>query len=437
MRGMTLYLKMAARNIIKYGRRSLQSAAAIFFGVFFVALMGAFMAGLAARISQDFITGEGHVVAMAPGYAERRDMMPLNRLVGGAGAACQALRSAAPGIVAFASLYAPGLVSRGGRPGDARMAGDPAAADGSAAVLCAGVMPYFEGAVNPALGSVRQRLTAGRFFEKSGQRGMILSDKKASAIGASPGDTVIFLCSDKFSSFSLIELTLLAVFSGDEFSAEYTCLMDLASLQLVTGAEDEAAQIAAFAVDAGGSPLEARKAAEPVRALEARAVELGLAAERWDAASGVMTSMLSFLDTFMVIAYVLFAIVAVVGITNSILLSVQDRMRDFGTLRAIAFTGGGVCAIIAVETLLLGAGASFLGTLAAWGASAYFQSHGIPIAHLASEVGAAFPAELNTVTEPLRLLTSFTAGTLIPVLAALYPMELVRKMSVREALGFI
>jgi putative ABC transport system permease protein len=436
MSGLILYVKMAARNLLKYWRRSLQSAAAIFLGVFLVALVGAFMAGLGARISQDFITGEGHLVVMAPGYAERREMMPLNRLVGGAEAACRALRAAAPGTVAFASLYAPGLVSLGGSPGEAPAGADPAAGE-SAAVLCAGVMPWFEGAGNPALTAVRQRLAGGSFFEPSGQRGMILSDKKAAAIGACPGDTVIFLCADKFSSFSLIELTLLAVFSGDEFSAEYSCLMDLASLQQVTGAENEAAQLAAFVVDESGTPLEARQAAEPVRAIEARAAELGLVAERWDQASGVLTSMLGFLDTFMVIAYVLFAIVAVVGITNSILLSVQDRIRDFGTLRAIAFSGRGVSAIIAVEALLLGAGASLLGTLAAWGASAYFHSHGIPIAHLSSEVGAVFPAELNTVTEPLRLAASFAAGTLIPVLAALYPIGLVRKMSIREALGFI
>jgi putative ABC transport system permease protein len=437
MRNIALFVKMAARNLIKYGRRSAQSAAAVFVGVFFVALAGAFLAGFAFQITQDFITAGGHVVVMAPGYAERREMMPLNRLIQGAEEARRALESAVPGVNAFASLYAPGLVSRGGKPEDSL--GDSAVSqeNGSEGVLCAGVMPYAADSVNPALASVSGRIVSGRFFEGSAERGMILSDKTASAIGVKPGNTVIFLCSDAFSSFSMIELPLLGVFAADEYSEEFSCIIDLESMQLVTGAEDAAAQIAAYAVDGDGIPLEPRSAAATVRAVETRAVGLGLSAERWDAASGTMAAMLGFLDTFMVIAYVLFAVVAVVGIMNSILLSVQDRIRDFGTLRAIAFTGSGVSAIIAAEALLLGACASFLAVLAAWGASVYFEHHGIPMGQIMKGVWSTFPAELTTRTDLRQLLMSFAAGTIIPALAALYPMGMVRKMSIREALGFV
>lgn len=252
-----------------------------------------------------------------------------------------------------------------------------------------------------------------------------------------PGNTVIFLCSDAFGSFNMIELPLLGVFAADEYSEEFSCIIDLESMQIVTGAEDAAAQIAAYAVEGDGIPLEPRKAAGQVRAVEAKAIGLGLSPERWDAASGTISAMMGFLDAFMVISYVLFAVVAVVGIMNSILLSVQDRIRDFGTLRAIAFTGSGVSTIIAIEALLLGACASLLAVLVAWGASAYFERHGIPIGQIMKGVWSSFPAELNTLTDPRQLLISFAAGTLIPVLAALYPMGMVRKMSIREALGFV
>jgi len=437
MRNIALFVKMAARNMVKYGRRSAQSAAAVFIGVFFVALAGAFLSGFAFRITQDFITAGGHVVVMAPGCAERREMMPLNRLIRGAGEARQALESAAPGVNAFASLYAPGLVSKGGEPEDAADDSAVSQENGSEGVLCAGVMPYAVESENPALSSVRGRITSGRFFEGPGERGMILSGKTASAIGVEPGNTIIFLCSDAFGSFSMIELPLLAVFTADEYSEEFSCIIDLESMQLVTGAEDAAARIAAYAVDGDGIPLEPRSAAATVRAVETRAVELGLSPERWDAASGTIAAMVGFLDAFMVIAYVLFAVVAVVGIMNSILLSVQDRIRDFGTLRAIAFTGSGVSTIIAVEALLLGACASFLAVLAAWGSSAYFERHGIPMGQMMKGVWSSFPAELTTRTDFRQLLMSFVAGTIIPVLAALYPMGMVRNMSIREALGFV
>lgn len=429
MQKIILLLKMAARNIVKYGRRSVQSAAAVFLGVFFVGLAGAFMSGFASGITRELITEGGHVVITAPGYAERREMMPLNRLIPGVEAARRELANAAPGVNAFASLYAPGLVSRGGKPEDT-LEGE------STTVLCAGIMPFAAGIANPAVSSVRDRVKAGRFFGPAGDRGIVLSDKTATTIGAVPGNTVIFLCSDAFGSFSMIELPLLGVFSADAFAGEFSCLMDLESLQSATGAADEAAQITAYAIDGAGALLEPRKAAAPVRAIEAKAIGMGLAAERWDAASGSVTAMINFVGVFMVISYVLFGVVAVVGIMNSILLSVQDRVRDFGTLRAIAFSGNGVSAIIIVEALLLGAGASLLGTLAAWGVSGYFQVHCIDLSYM-SEVTAAYPAEIRTVTDPLQFLLSFVAGALIPVIASLYPVGMIRKMSIREALGFV
>ncbi len=437
MRTIGLFIKMAARSLVKYGRRSAQSAAAIFLGIFFVALAGSFMSGFSFRIIQDFIAAQGHVVVTAPGYAERREMMPLNRLIQRAEAARLAVESAAPGVSAFASLYAAGLVSKGGEPENVTDEGAEARNNESTAVLCAGVMPRAAGAANPALDSVHGRVTSGRFFEGSGDKGMALSETTAAEIGAAPGDTVIFLCADAYNSFNMIELPLLAVFSGDENSEQFSCIMDLESMQLVTGVEGAAAQIAAYVMNNKGMPLEPRGAAASVAAVEKAAAGLGLTPERWDSASGTIAAMIAFLDTFIVITYVLFAVVAVVGIMNSILLSVQDRIRDFGTLRAIAFTGRGVSAIIAMETLLLGAFASLLAVLAAWGASAYFERHGIPLGNMLEGVWSSYPAELNTRTDLGQLLMSFAAGTIIPILAALYPMRMMRKMSIREALGFV
>ncbi len=432
-----LFVKMAARNILKYRRRSLQSAAAIFLGVFFVMLAGAFISGMSADMITNFITMEGHAVVRTSGYAERREMMPLDRLIPRSEEARKAFRSEAPRVNAFASLFAPGLVSKGGKPGEEPDA--PGVSESqSAVVLCAGVMPFDEGAFNPALDDVRKKLTAGRFFQGSSDRGMVLSGKAASTIGVSPGDTVIFLCSDKYDSFNMIELPLLGVFRMDEYSAEFSCVMDLPSMQVVTGVEDEAAQIAVYAMDREGVPTPPSQAEGAVHAAASKAVGLGLELEPWNDASKSTAAIMGFLDASMAIMYVMFAVVAVVGITNSILLSVQDRIRDFGTLRAISFTGSGVTAIIAVEATLLGMAASLLGAFLAWGISAYFQLHGIPLPH---NIGAIqpglYPQVIRPVMEPGRLLAGIVVGTLVPLLAALPPMLMVKKMSIREALAFL
>ncbi len=238
MRSLALFLRMAVRNMATYKRRSLQTAVTVFLGIFFVALADAFMVGFAAGITRDFITEGGHVVAAAPGYAERREMMPLDRLIAGADRAAEVLRAVRKDIRVFASLGAAGLVTRGARPAD-----PVTEQTESSVVLCVGVAPEPSGSPNPATDQVRKRMESGRFLTGT-EPGMVLARKTAQEIGAGVGDMVVFLCSDKYSGFSAIELPLVGVVDSDSSFAGVTCYVDLESMRTVLGAPGEAAQLA-------------------------------------------------------------------------------------------------------------------------------------------------------------------------------------------------
>lgn len=80
------------------------------------------------------------------------------------------------------------------------------------------------------------------------------------------------------------------------------------------------------------------------------------------------------IDTVLVVALVLLAasvLVAVVGVSNTLALSVFERRREAALLRAMGMTRGSVGAMVTLEALLMAAVAlvlgSGLGALFAWG----------------------------------------------------------------------
>jgi putative ABC transport system permease protein len=425
MRRFALYLKLAAKNAVKYRRRTLQSGLAIFLGVLLVALADAYVAGFSAQILEGFVADGGHLVASAPGYAARAEMMPLDKSITDSEQAGKALRSASPALRVYASIRTAGLVSPADGSGD------------SATIVCSGIEAYDRSLLSPALAELARGMVAGSFLPPQG-RGMVLSDQVARRIGAVPGDRLVFLCADRYDSFSAGELELLGVYAGKpSFSAE-AGYVDLESLRAIVGLEGEASQLTVYALDPGtGAVLDPRGASGPVAAAEAKAEAMGLEATRWDEASKAIASMLGFMDAFMYIICAMFAVVAVVGIANSVLISVQDRIRDFGTLRAIAFTRGEVSLMIVAEVLFVGAIASALAVGIAAAVALYLQDNAVALPRAVTDVAGWMPRDLRPLARPLRLAAIFAGGVLVPPLASLYPIGMIRRMSVREALGYV
>lgn len=103
-------------------------------------------------------------------------------------------------------------------------------------------------------------------------------------------------------------------------------------------------------------------------------VYLGAATER--------ASYAQVIDTVLVVVLVLLAasvLVAVVGVSNTLALSVFERRREAALLRAMGMTRGSVGAMVTLEALLMGAVAlvlgNVLGAFFAWGGVSSLVSH--------------------------------------------------------------
>ena len=287
------------------------------------------------------------------------------------------------------------------------------------------------------LSDARSAIVEGHYFLDPSERGALLDEKFARRLGLAVGDSLILLGNDAYGSFSMMETKIIGVVREASLPEGTGCVVDLASFAPVFGLEGKAAAISLWFVSGDAmKPLGSKAEPAAVRAVMAALKgNANLEVRPFSAISSSYAAMFEFLDIFLAGMMAIFVIVAGVGMTNAILLSVQDRVRDLGTLRAIALSSRQAGALIYAETLITSLAAALaalgLGMLTIW----ILQSSGLGIRFEFSEIGANFPDSIRPQLFPMRLLAISAMSALFPLLAAALPARGARKLTIRECLS--
>ena len=110
------------------------------------------------------------------------------------------------------------------------------------------------------------------------------------------------------------------------------------------------------------------------------------------------------------------------GLTNTLLMSVLDRVRDFGVLLAIGMYRRRLFALIILESLFLSFTGGIIGVALGWIATQYFRSHGIDLSNFSAGLSSyGIPSLLYPLIRPALYGTLTIMMICTSVLAALYP----------------
>jgi putative ABC transport system permease protein len=442
MRGFSVVVILAFRNVFKYGRRSAGTFAVVFIGILAIAYAEAFMNGFSDKLVSGFAVAGGHLRVSARGYAARRATCPLDRVVADPGALLAAAAAAAlepsraagkaprfARVEAVPLLRAPCALRASGAPRDSDAGGG---IELSANLYLAGADARPGGTLAPPFEA--SPLAAGR-YPSAGERGLVLSASSASRLDAELGERIVVLASDAFGSFGAAELPLLGIAKGAPGPEEG--LLDLDSMRDLLGIPSGASELVLYLVDSAARPVDPRLVAPELASMQAAVAASGLEAERWDQSSSAVPAMLRLFDSFALVLFAIFAAVAGTGVANSVMLSIQDRTRDFGTLRAIAFSRRWVEAIVALETLMIGAAASISAAAISWASIAAMGEGGIRLSRDIRGISTWMPEAIAARVDPASLALIVVAGCAFPLLAAAYPLLALGRMRIREALGYI
>jgi putative ABC transport system permease protein len=267
-------------------------------------------------------------------------------------------------------------------------------------------------------------LLAGRQLHDADTFGILLGKGIARTLRLNPGDTVTLLANTPEGALNSLEFEVVGVFGS--FSREY----DDRAVRIPLAAAQEL-----VATPGAHTLVFSLTRTEDTDGVVARVREAlagqGFEVQPWhELADFYNKSVDLYRRQFAVLQLIILAMV-LLGVANSINLSLYERTGEFGTMRALGRRSGGIFSLVILESALLGVLGAVVGVavgaLVGWVASTV----GIPMPPLPnSDVG--YTARIPIVADVV--LTAALVGLLAPGLASILPARRAAQMPVVEAL---
>jgi putative ABC transport system permease protein len=333
-------LKLAARNLARYGRRTLLTAGLIVLGIvavlLFVAVSGSFKGVVVAQITDSML---GHVQVHRRGYVASIDSLPLNlNLKPEQVRKVEQVLENMEDVVAWSPRVKLGAMFSNFTE--------------TTSIRLNGVLPEREGAAMPALG---ERLVAGSVANGLIERGkLLIPELLARGMKVSVGDTVVLVATNLDGSVNgkTFEVQgVLASATGPGGRDGYLHMDD--ARELLRMEEPEVSEIA---VRLGDLARVARVQAQLEQAfsdLRSSQGQPALEVHTWEALSPFanIANMIDLLDLFIRVMLVGIVLIAVM---NVMMMAVYERVREIGTIAAMGTPPGRILALFLSEGLLLG-----------------------------------------------------------------------------------
>lgn len=343
---------MAWRNVLRNRRRSALTAAGMALAVTICAAMMTFTNGMYGQIRDVLVTRTlAHVQVHHPEWPGRRRG---HDVVADADAALAALDGLPEVRAATLRVHGSALLGAGERTEGAQLLG---------------VMPAREEAIR----DIARRVVDGAWLADAPGAGVVLGKDLARRLGVRPGDTIVAVTQafDGSLGNELYRVTGI-VASGNPTLDRGTAFLHVADLRALLAMGPAAHELVAVAHGDDDATIEALAGA--VRG----AVPGPLVRTWWEV--DPTTATLFGLQLFQsVLLMGFFYGISAVGVVNTLLMSVFERTREIGMMRALGMRPGEVVRLVVAEALLLAVLAVAAGLVGAALLDAYLVVYGIDI----------------------------------------------------------
>lgn len=347
-----LTLKIAWRNIFRQKRRTILTVLTMFGGFTLSAISIGWADGTYNRIIEMFTRNRlGHVQIHAVGYLDKPslyrkidDYEKVGRIV----EQTEYVDSWAP------RLYSAGLASVG---------------DKTAGVQIIGIDPERESQAT----RFEKKVIDGRSFSKAPAHEAILGKAVARTLQAKPGNEIVIvsqgadgsIANDLYNVIGIVE-------TGDavmDQSAFYLHLVDAQELLVLEGSIHEIVVIAKKLDEVEDATILLRQ----------RLSEFKLDVAPWqEFARSFYVAMEADKKGSWVMLFVVILIVAI-GVLNTVLMTVLERTREYGVLRAVGTRPPQIFRLVIIEVALMGIISVIIGIILSIFINYWFSVHGIPM----------------------------------------------------------
>ena len=397
--------KLALRNVTRQKLRTAMTMGAIAAGVLSLVLAGGFVADIFVQLREFTIHSQlGHIQLYKEGYYRFGTQAPSKYVI----EQPEPLRSslmAHPDVQdVMARLVFSGLMNNG---------------RSDLAIVGEGIEPAREEKLGTYL-----TLVAGRHLRDSDAFGIVVGEGVAQSQKLSPGDRVTLLINNRDGSLNSLDFELVGVFRSfsKEFDSRAVRIPLAAAQELMTSPGVNSLVVSLRRTEDTDRVADAFR-----RQLHGKGFEL----KTWEELSDFYRSTVELYEVqFGVLRLIILGMV-VLGVINSVNMSIFERYGEFGTMRALGDRNRTVFWLILTENLIVGAAGAAVGVVL-----------GVLLALVISAIGIPMPPPPNSNTPyvayirlvPVDLLTAFGVGLAAALLASCLPSIRVARSHVADAL---
>ena len=265
-----------------------------------------------------------------------------------------------------------------------------------------GIDPVKEGSSGKT-GFSAAKITQGRFLKASDAYSVVIGKTIADDYKKMVGSVI---------EINDVRFKVVGIWTTGSSATDNTILMPIDIARKVFGfPNDKAAMLTVYTKDP--------------TAIESVSKKIELRIDGVDAKSGSeyakdVSSVFSSLDLFFWAISLIAVVVGGVGILNTMLMSVMERFRDFGILKAIGWSNSNIMTLVISESIILGAVGGTIGIAA-----------GYVLVEIAKPT-LGFPMQVT----PTLALTAFLLASFLGLIGGLYPAYRASRLNPIEAIRY-
>jgi putative ABC transport system permease protein len=421
-------LAMALRNLLRAKRRNALAGGSMALGAAALVLASGLADGISRQLSDNLVAVQtGHLqVVVRPD-----DFQPQNNPFDAYGQDCL------PDADALARR-----LETEGRPAGVRRAvpylfvrGNAVAGSRSSGAWIVGIDPAKEPELRAA-----QPAVAGAFLPETSETAVYVSEVAARKLRVEVGDALSFVVQTPQGAVNSLDATVCGIFRKGAPWYDNAFYVTLAAAQTLVDWPGGATNVKVLLED--DSPRSLARARRAVEAVVAAARPGPLPkgtrvrVESWTEAGRFSWAIIQANQAALVMLSGFLFAAAGVGVVNAMLMSVRERTREIGTMRALGMRRSRVVRLFVLEGLALGVVSALVGAAVGGVVVVYLAATGIPM-RAAALAWMAGGDVLYPALVPASLLRAVVSIVLLSTLAAVYPAFSASRLEPREALHHV
>ena len=403
----TILLKLAFRNIFRNTRRTIITCIAVLISVSSIIFLESYFGGIMGDIVVDTIKLTGHVKLQHPEYKLKERMLSLSVPVENYGDIIELLKKKkeiklATGRIKFGSII---------NINDENETG-----------LGMGIIPDNEREIL----NLQNSLIKGQYFTGKDDE-TIVGREIVNSLNLDIGDTITVIVSTAYNSLNAANLRIVGICDLLNYNMNRIFYMPLIKAQDLLDMFDRVTEILIFTDDY-------KKTDELINIIKT----IPEISKNYDVLdwleAGYLETYYPLVQVMMIVFEVIFLLLAVLVIVNTILMAVFERTWEIGIINAVGMKGRQIMLLLLFEALMIGIIGGIVGILVGSGFGYLLEVKGITV----GKAVEGFPIPIRQVIygdlKWFMVIKSFIIGLFASVLAAFLPALKASRMEPAEAL---